>query len=73
MKEFGLPSTSVLGEGANLQFRANFFNAFNKLNLAPFTFGRNSTVISYGPTVNSVTQFPVRRSGGRIGWAGGRT
>lgn len=49
VKEFGLPNTSVLGEGANLQFRANFFNAFNKLNLAPFTFGSNSTVISYGP------------------------
>lgn len=52
VKEFGLPNTSVLGEGANLQFRANFFNAFNKLNLEPFTFGSNSTVISYGPAIN---------------------
>ena len=34
-KRFGLPSTRLLGENANLEFRANFFNAFNTLNLAP--------------------------------------
>jgi hypothetical protein len=32
-KSFGLPPMKVLGEGAKLEFRANFFNLFNKLNL----------------------------------------
>ncbi|MGH9898706.1 MAG: carboxypeptidase regulatory-like domain-containing protein, partial [Pyrinomonadaceae bacterium] len=32
-KSFGLPKLSVLGEGAKLEFRANFYNLFNKLNL----------------------------------------
>ncbi|HKY28374.1 MAG TPA: TonB-dependent receptor [Pyrinomonadaceae bacterium] len=35
-KRTGLPS--FLGEGAFLEFKANFFNAFNNLNLAPFEF-----------------------------------
>lgn len=35
-KRTGLPS--FLGEGAFLEFKANFFNAFNNLNLAPFGF-----------------------------------
>lgn len=52
VKQFGLPNTSVLGEGANFQIRANFFNAFNKLNLAPFTFGSTPTIVSFGPAVN---------------------
>jgi hypothetical protein len=34
-KQFGLPTTRLLGESANLEFRANLFNAFNTLNLAP--------------------------------------
>jgi outer membrane receptor protein involved in Fe transport len=45
-KNFGLPNAPVLGENAKLQFRANFFNAFNKLNLAPFTFGSASTDVN---------------------------
>jgi hypothetical protein len=32
-KEFGLPPMKILGEGAKLEFRANFYNLFNKLNL----------------------------------------
>ena len=32
-----------LGENAMLDLRANFFNAFNKLNLAPFSFGDSNT------------------------------
>jgi hypothetical protein len=32
-KNFNLPNTRVLGEGAKLEFRSNFFNAFNILNL----------------------------------------
>jgi hypothetical protein len=32
-KSFGLPTMKVLGEGARIEVRANFFNLFNKLNL----------------------------------------
>src|SRR5262249_49613621 len=32
-KAFGLPTMPVLGEGARIEFQANFFNLFNKLNL----------------------------------------
>ena len=34
-KSFGLPTLPVLGENAKFEFRANFYNIFNKLNLAP--------------------------------------
>jgi hypothetical protein len=42
-KRTGLPS--FLGEGTFLEVKANFFNAFNNLNLAPFRF--------FSPTVDS--------------------
>jgi len=42
-KRTGMPS--FMGEGAYLEFKANFFNAFNNLNLAPFGF--------FAPTVDS--------------------
>jgi hypothetical protein len=42
-KRTGLPA--FLGEGAFLEVKANFFNAFNNLNLAPFEF--------FSPTVDS--------------------
>jgi hypothetical protein len=42
-KQTGLPS--FLGEGANLELRANFFNVFNKLNLETFSFGSDPTRI----------------------------
>jgi hypothetical protein len=45
-KEFGLPAMKFLGEGAKLQLRMTAYNAFNKLNLAPFTFGSTSTIVS---------------------------
>jgi outer membrane receptor protein involved in Fe transport len=46
VKQFGLPNTPVFGENSKLEFRANMFNAFNKLNLAPFTFGSPSTDVN---------------------------
>ncbi len=46
-KQFGLPANKVFGESAGLQLRITLYNAFNKLNLAPFTFGSASTVVSY--------------------------
>ena len=32
-KSFGLPAMKVIGENAKVEFRANFYNLFNKLNL----------------------------------------
>lgn len=44
VKQTGLPSFLHLGEAANLEVRANFFNIFNILNLPPFqTGGRSNT------------------------------
>jgi hypothetical protein len=37
-KRTGLPSFLHLGEAASLEFKANFFNIFNNLNLKPFQF-----------------------------------
>ena len=34
-KSIGLPKMPILGENAKVEFRANFFNLTNKLNLAP--------------------------------------
>ncbi|MGB8835124.1 MAG: hypothetical protein WCC67_00145, partial [Candidatus Acidiferrales bacterium] len=47
VKNFGLPSAKFIGDGAKIQLRMNIFNAFNKLNLAPFTFDSPSTVVTY--------------------------
>jgi hypothetical protein len=44
-KRFGLPKAWVIGEGAGIDLRANLFNVFNKLNLAPFGFHSDSTTI----------------------------
>lgn len=46
MKEFGFSSMKFVGEGAKLQLRMTAYNVFNKLNLAPFTFGSTSTTVS---------------------------
>ena len=32
-KSFGLPQSKIIGENGRIEFRANFFNLFNKLNL----------------------------------------
>jgi len=32
-KAFGLPAMKIIGENAKIEFRANFYNLFNKLNL----------------------------------------
>ena len=46
-KNFALPALPFFGEAARIELRANFYNALNKLNLAPFTFGSTSTTVSY--------------------------
>ncbi|MGA7219764.1 MAG: carboxypeptidase regulatory-like domain-containing protein [Candidatus Sulfotelmatobacter sp.] len=45
-KEFGLPTMKAIGENAKIQLRMTAYNAFNKLNLTPFSFGSTSTTIS---------------------------
>jgi hypothetical protein len=42
-KQFGLPTLPVLGENAAIEFRANFYNLFNKLNLWNVQNSINST------------------------------
>ena len=46
LKNFGLPTMKFVGEGAKIQLRMTAYNAFNKLNLAPFQFGSQSTIIN---------------------------
>jgi len=36
-KAFGLPNTRILGENANIEFKANMLNVFNLLNIDPTT------------------------------------
>jgi hypothetical protein len=46
VKQIALSKIRPLGEAANLEIRANFFNVFNQLNLAPFAFGSPSVSIT---------------------------
>ena len=48
IKQFALPAMPFFGEAAKIQLRMTAYNVFNKLNLAPFSFGSNSTLISTG-------------------------
>jgi hypothetical protein len=48
VKSFGLPTMKFVGESSKIQLRMNVYNAFNKLNLAPFTFQSQSTTVAYG-------------------------
>jgi len=46
-----------LGEGANLELRANFFNAFNQLNLLPIQFFDAGSIVSdpnFGRSLNGL-------------------
>src|SRR5262249_23848703 len=45
MKQFSLPIMRFLGEGAKIELRGNFFNAFNKLNLQPIGFNTDENRI----------------------------
>ncbi len=51
-KRFGLPGLGFLGEGRSLELKANFFNLFNRLNLAPFGFFSNGTIVAFGDPAN---------------------
>ncbi len=49
-KAFGLPKMPVLGENAQFEFRANFYNLFNNLNLDPSTMDIVVTDPHFGQT-----------------------
>jgi hypothetical protein len=46
VKQIPLSGLFGLDEAAHLELRANFFNVFNQLNLAPFVFGTDSVTIT---------------------------
>src|SRR5205085_10962324 len=67
VKQFGLPNLGVLGESPNLEFRFNFFNIFNTLNLAPFNSGSPGVFVNRptfgepdGALAGRVGEFQVR-------------
>src|SRR6266849_1238685 len=70
-KQFGLPSMRFLGESSKVELRLNAINAFNKLNLQPFVFGSNSTVVSFGN--NNGVPVPNPQFGVATGGLAGRT
>lgn len=69
-KEFGVPTMKFIGEGARIQLRMTAYNAFNKLNLSPFSFGSTSTTITSccGSTPQANPLFGTATSGlaGRV-------
>jgi hypothetical protein len=56
-KAFGLPILPVLGENAKIDFRANFYNLFNQLNLTPLSTENIGTIavdpVAHTQIVNS--------------------
>jgi hypothetical protein len=65
VKQFGLPRLPLLGENSKMELRLNAYNAFNKLNVAPFTFGSGSTVVSFccGNAAQPNPQFGIGTNG----------
>jgi hypothetical protein len=47
-KAFGFPNMRVLGDGANLEIRADFFNLFNNTNLDARAIQQNITATNFG-------------------------
>ncbi|CDM64120.1 TonB-dependent receptor [Pyrinomonas methylaliphatogenes] len=47
LKRFGLPAMPVLGEKSGIELRANFYNLFNTVNLAPFQANDDNTQIQH--------------------------
>jgi hypothetical protein len=68
-KNTKLPAALHLGEAANMELRANFFNIFNEMNLAPFGFDSNSTYVgSPGTPASANSNFGLASAGlaGRV-------
>jgi hypothetical protein len=53
-KAFGLPHMRVLGENAKIDIRANFYNLFNQLNLAPLP-SQSIGTIQVNPALHTQT------------------
>ena len=47
-KAFGFPKAKVIGDNANLEIRADFFNLFNNLNLNPGSISNNINSTNFG-------------------------
>jgi len=47
-KAFGFPKAKVIGDNANLEIRADFFNLFNNLNLNPTQVSNNINSTNFG-------------------------
>ncbi len=69
VKRFGFPSIKYLGENAGLEFKANIYNLFNRLNLEPFRINDDNTQIQhvdFGRALHAlsgrVAEFQVRFS-----------
>lgn len=69
VKRFGLPNVGILGEGAGIDLRFNFFNVFNQLNLTHFNSNSDPTRVTlptFGTAVSGlagrVGEFQVRFS-----------
>jgi hypothetical protein len=57
-KSFGLPNSRILGEGAKLNLRANFYNIFNKVNLLPLVDSNNYSNTATQISTDGVTSNP---------------
>jgi len=62
-KAFGFPNSRVLGERARLEFRADFYNLFNKINLDPKNIDDTLGSVNPDGTVSSTnSDFGVARA-----------
>ncbi len=62
VKQFGLPNTGFWGESAKVDFRMNFFNILNTLNLAPFNSNSDPTRVQLS-TFGTATSALAGRTG----------
>ena len=60
-KAFGLPNNKVLGENAKFEFRADFYNVFNKLNLNLAQIDNNLGTVNPNGSVTPNSDFGVIR------------
>ena len=66
-KSFGIPKMKIFGENARFEFRADFYNIFNKINLTPIAPASSSTIISTnGTTSNPLFGQPQSALGARV-------
>jgi hypothetical protein len=53
-KSFGLPKMRVIGEGAKIEIKANFLNAFNQLNIDPTSISTNILNANLGQATSAL-------------------